>query len=179
MCLRTGTTAFRQARLFVPGVNGEVEDRDARVSQAIGNVRAKQTSIRPNVDPESFFRRVVHHLVGELRTQQRFASHQRQHSATVIVEPVNRATCHVLSHPFYFVVEGPAVPAVEIAFVLDEQISNDGMKIARKHARTNIGKQPAAHFVIHLRQGPVALLGNGRGTGIGKLLWILRENGLR
>jgi hypothetical protein len=102
------------------GVETPTGRRDAGVTEAVGNIGAKQAAVGPDVNPESLFRRVEHHFVRELRTQQRFASHQREYPAAVIVEPVDGTPRNILGHAFHSVVVGSAIPAVEIALVLDK-----------------------------------------------------------
>ena len=56
--------------------------------------------------------------------------HEREHAAAVVVEPVNGPPRHIFRHALYLVVVGPAVPAIEIAFVFEEQVGGDGMELA-------------------------------------------------
>ncbi len=58
--------------------------------------------------------------MNEFRPQERLTAHQRKDPAPIVVQPVDGAPGHVFCHAFDFVVVGPAVPAVEIAFVLDK-----------------------------------------------------------
>ena len=62
--------------------------------------------------------------MNKIRTQKRFASHVGQHPAAGAVKPVNRSLCRIFAHPFYLVVESPAIMAIEIAFELSEEIGN-------------------------------------------------------
>ena len=125
----------------------------ASPSRSITSGRSSRR-IGGHVDPEALLGRVVDHLVDELRAQQRLAAHQRQHAAGGRVQPVDRAPRHVLGHALHAVVERPAVVAIQIAFPLREQVGDDGVKIARQHARLDIGKQPAAHGAIDDRPRP-------------------------
>src|SRR5215468_4546978 len=133
--LAHGYDGFWQARFLVPGIDGEVKDRRASVSQTVSHFGTQQPAISSDVDPESFFGCVIHHLVSELRAQQWLSPHQREYAAAVIVEPINGPPGHVLGHALDLVVVSPAVPAVEIAFVLDKQVGGDGMELAGSHAR--------------------------------------------
>jgi hypothetical protein len=94
--------------------------------------------------------------VSDIGTEKWLAAHQRQHPAAVIVEPINGTLGHVLGHAFDFVVEGPAIPAIEIALVVEEKVGGDGMKFAGHHARSNVGQEPTARLAPYLLHGPVA-----------------------
>ena len=118
--LARGRDGFRQARLLLPSVQREVDYADARISQTVGNIGAEQTPVGADVNPKPFFRCVIDDLVRKVGPQQRFATHQRQHPASVVVQPVNRPAGDVFAHALDLVVVGPAIPAIEIAFVLDE-----------------------------------------------------------
>jgi hypothetical protein len=48
----------------------------------------------------------------------------------MVVEPVDGAASHIFRHPLDLVVVGPAIPAVQIALVLDEQIRGDGVELS-------------------------------------------------
>jgi len=76
--------------------------------------------------------------VRELQAQERLSAHESKNAATMIVEPVDRAPRHVFGHALDLVVKGPAIPAIEIAFVLDEQIRRDGMEIAGQNPRAHV-----------------------------------------
>ena len=78
----------------------------------------------------------------EVGTQQRLAAHQRQHPASGVAQPVDRALGHVLGHAAHAVVEGPAVMAVEVALPLVEQVGDDRVEVARHHARANERERP-------------------------------------
>jgi len=119
-----------QARLLVPRIHGKIEDVDASISQSVGDFGPEKASVRANINPKALFGCVIHHFVRKLRSQQRLASHESDHSATMIVEPVDRAPGNVLGHAFHFVAVRPAVPAIEIALVLQEQIRSYGMEIS-------------------------------------------------
>ena len=53
--LAHGYDGFRQARLLVPGIDGEVKDGGSSVSQTVGNIRPQESAVGTDVDPESFF----------------------------------------------------------------------------------------------------------------------------
>ena len=72
---------FRQARLFVDAIHGEIDRGDARIEQPVRHFRPKQPGIGGEIDPEALLRRVVGNLVNQLRTQQRFAAHKGEHAA--------------------------------------------------------------------------------------------------
>jgi hypothetical protein len=80
----------------------------------------------------------------EIGPQQRFSAHERQHAAAMVIQPVDGTARDVFRHAFDFVVEGPTVPAVEVALVFDKEIGRDGMKLAGQDARTNVRSQPPA-----------------------------------
>jgi len=111
---------FRKARLQVPGIQREVECRNASVSQAISKVGLEQASVGRDVNPEALLGRVVDNLVHEVRPEKRLASHQCQHPAAMVVEPVDGTPRDILGHALDGIVVRPAVPAIEIALVLDE-----------------------------------------------------------
>ncbi len=91
---------------------------------------------------------------------------------------------NVLGHAGDVVVVGPAVVTIEVAFRLSKQIGDERVELARQQARAEIGKHPAAHGVVNLRDRVVALpvlrkivlirsvkqLGISRKNGIGKRL---------
>jgi len=64
---------FRQSRLFVAGVDREVECRDCSVREPVGQLRAEQAGIGWDVDPEALLAGATANHVRELRTQQRIA----------------------------------------------------------------------------------------------------------
>ena len=117
--------------------------------------------------------------MGNLRPQQRFAAHERQHTTPVVMEPVNGALGDILGHALHLVIEGPAVPAIEIALVIDEEISGDGMEFARHHPRSDIRNKPAANFAPDLFIGPIALFKWNFRARVSQQLGILRENRFR
>src|SRR5258707_6405725 len=43
--LAHGYDGFRQARLLVPGIDGEVKDKRASVSQTVGNIGAQEPAV--------------------------------------------------------------------------------------------------------------------------------------
>jgi hypothetical protein len=81
----------------------------------------------------------------------------------------------IFGHAFYFIVEGPAVPAIEVALILHEQIRDDGAELAGQHPRADVGEEPPLHLVIGLGQRPVAVFRRCLRSGIGQLL---REPGI-
>lgn len=113
----------------------------------------------------------------ELRAEQRLAAHERDDAAAVVVQPIDGAAGHIFRHSFHFVVEGPAIPAIDIAFVFEEKIRRDGMEIARQHARANVGEKPAAHLAVDFFAAPMASLRRSIRSGIAKLFRVLREEG--
>jgi hypothetical protein len=117
--------------------------------------------------------------VREIRAKQRFASHQRQHAAAVVVQEIDGSAGGVFGHAFDLVVVRPAVPAIEIALVFDEKIRGDRMEVAGQHARANVGKQPTAHGAIGERPSPVPLLQGLFRTRIAKLFGVLRKHWFR
>ncbi len=82
--------------------------------------------------------------MNEFWPQERLTPHQRQHTAPIVVQPVDGATGYIFSHALDFVVIGPAVPAIEVALVFDKQIGGDRVELARKYSRSDIGKQPSS-----------------------------------
>src|ERR1700761_3930389 len=96
--------------------------------------------------------------MNEIRPQQWLASPVGQHSATRAVQPVHGAFGRVLTHALHLIVESPTIVAVQIAFELSEEIRNQRMKVARRHTRTYIRKQPALHRVIDLPRCPSPLV---------------------
>jgi len=131
-----------QARLLIPRIQCKVDYCDSRIAEPIRNFRAKQPAIRSNVDPETFLGRVVNNFVRYVRTQQRFTAHQSQNATSMIVQPVDRPFGNIFGHAFHFVVESPAIPAIQIALVIEKQIRRDGMKLSRLHTGANVWKQP-------------------------------------
>src|SRR5580692_5138380 len=92
----------------------------------------------------------------EVGPQQRFASHVGKHATSGAVEPVNGAFRRVLGHALHFVVEGPAVMAVEIAFKFGEQVRDERMKVSGCDTGADVGEQPPLHRVIDLASCPLA-----------------------
>src|SRR6202007_3154761 len=95
-----------QTGLLVPRVQRKIEYGYASISEPISDPGAQQTAVGAHIDPEALLGRVVGHLVRKLRSQQRIAPHQRQHTATVIVKPINRPSGGVPPYSFFFVFEG-------------------------------------------------------------------------
>ena len=60
----------------------------------------------------------------------------------MVVQPVDGTPGHVFGHSLDCVVIGPAIPAIEVAFVFDKQVGGDGMKLSGHHARANVREQP-------------------------------------
>src|SRR5215471_18137944 len=54
---------FRQSRLFVAGVDREVEGRDSSVREPVGHLRAEQAGIGRDVDPEALLGGAIANLV--------------------------------------------------------------------------------------------------------------------
>ena len=100
--------------------NAEIEHRYSGIPQAVRNVGAQQTPIGGDINPEALLGRVVDNFVDKFRPQQRLTTHQRQHPAAVVVQPINRTAGYILGHALNLVVIGPAVPAIEIALVLNK-----------------------------------------------------------
>jgi hypothetical protein len=124
--LLSGNKCFGQTGLQIPRIQREVENRYAGIAKAVGEIRLQQTTIGSDVNPEAFLRRVLDNFVNELWAQARLATYQREHTAPVVVQPVDRTPRHVLGHALDFVVVRPAIPAIEVALVFDKQISGDG-----------------------------------------------------
>jgi hypothetical protein len=117
--------------------------------------------------------------VCHLGAEQWLAAHQSEHAAAVVVQPIDRAPRDIFRHSFYLAVERPAIPTVDIAFVLEEEICRYRMKVPRYEARTNVWQQPATCLPHELLSSPMA--------PFGRLVWpvdreqfrILREYRLR
>src|SRR4029077_7132349 len=120
--LAHGHNRFRKTWLFVPRVDSEVEHGNARITEAVSHFWPQQAAVGSDVNPEALLGCVIDNLVRELRTQQRLSSHQGKYAAAVVVKPIDRSPGHILSHALYFVVEGPTIPAVEIALVLQKKV---------------------------------------------------------
>lgn len=155
--------SFGQAGFEVPGIERKVENGNARVAEAIRYLWPQRAAIRGDINPETLFRRIINDLVHKIRPQKRFSTHQCKHAASVVVQPVNGTPGHVFRNAFDFIVIGPALPAVEIAFVCDKQVRGDRMKLARQKARTHVRGEPPAGIAVITLSAPVALL-----------RWILR-----
>jgi len=93
------------------------------------------------------------------------------------MQPVDGTFGHIFGHALHFVVEGPAVPAVEVALVVDKQIRGNGMEFTGHHSRVHIGQQPAADFPPYLWIRPVTLVERGFRAGIVQQFRMLGENG--
>src|SRR5579885_52534 len=81
MCARTGATAFGKLGF----------SSHASTAKLITATPAspRRSATRAYINPESLLRRVVDNLVRELRPQQRLASHQCEHPASVVVQPID------------------------------------------------------------------------------------------
>ena len=86
-----GNECLRQAGLFVPRIEREVEDGSAGIAEAIGDLGTQQAPVGSDIDPEALLGRIVDNFVRDLRTQQGLAAHEREHAATMIMEPIDRA----------------------------------------------------------------------------------------
>jgi hypothetical protein len=75
------------------------------------------------------------------------------------VQPVNRSFGRILRHSFHFVVERPAVVAIQIAFEFREEIGDQWVEVAFRDPGTDIGKEPAAHRMVDLARFPMAFIG--------------------
>jgi hypothetical protein len=157
--LLAGDKCLWQAGLFIPRIKRKVKDRNSGVAQTVGNFGTQQAPVGADINPEAFFRRIIYDLVRDLWTQQRLAAHQSEHAATAIMQPIDGALGNVLRHTLHCVVEGPAIPAVEIALVIQKEIRRDGMELARHNPRSHVGHKPAADFARNLSIRPIALLG--------------------
>jgi hypothetical protein len=73
---------------------------------------------------------VIDNFVYELRPEQRFASHEGEHTGSAVVQPVDRSARNLFGHALDAIIIGPTVMAVEVALILGEQIGNDGMEVA-------------------------------------------------
>ena len=58
---------FRQAGLFLHGIDGKVNRGDARVGEAIGYFRTQQTRIGGEINPKILFRGIVNDLMHKIR----------------------------------------------------------------------------------------------------------------
>jgi len=63
--------------------------------------------------------------MNEVGTQQGLGTHQSQDAAPVTVEPVDRPSRHILRHTLDLIIEGPAIPAIEITLVLEKEVSGN------------------------------------------------------
>src|ERR1017187_5728419 len=145
-----GNHRLRQSGFDIPGVHRDVEGGNTSVGQLIDYLRAQQPAVGRQIDPEILLGGVIDDLVGEVGAKERFTAHQRQHPASGVVQPVDRAFGHVLGHAADAVVERPTVVAVEVAFPLVEQIGNDGMKLARHHARAEERDRSSLHGAVNV-----------------------------
>ena len=96
----------------------------------------------------------------------------------MVMKPVDGAARDVFRHPFDLVIEGPAIPAVEVALVLEEEIGGNGMKFARHHARSHVGEEPAAGGAVNVVEPPFAFLGRSLRTGIVQPFGVLGKTGV-
>ena len=51
------------------------------------------------------------------------------------MEPIDRTSRDVFGHALDLVVEGPAVPAVQVALVFEEKVRGNRVKLARQNAQ--------------------------------------------
>src|SRR5579884_589473 len=86
-----------------------------------------------------------------------FSAHVSENAAAGAMEPVYGAFCRVFTHAFDFIVEGPAVVAIEVALEFREQISDQRMEIAWSDAGADVREKPSLHGVIDLPRSPFAL----------------------
>src|SRR5262249_26591383 len=93
-------------------IDGEIYDANACITKSVGYIRAQQTAIRGQVDPEASLGGVIRDLVSKIRTQQRLATHHRQHATCGRMKPVDGALRHVFRHALYAVLKSPAVVTV-------------------------------------------------------------------
>ena len=119
-------------------------------AKLVDHIGAQQPRVGGQVDPEVLLRRVVRDPMDKIRTQQRLAAHVGEHPAAGAMQPIDGALRCVFGHSLHFVVEGPAVVAIEIALELGEEISDERMEIACGHTRADIGEEPALHRVVDL-----------------------------
>jgi len=166
---------LRQARLLVPRIQSKVENRCSRVGQPVRDFGPQQAAVSSDIYPETSLGGIIDNFVHHLGAQQWFATHESQHAAAVVMQPIDRTARHVFRHAFNLVVERPAVPAVDVAFVLDEQVSSYRMKIPRHHARADVRTQPAAYLAHELFSRPLALFGRRSWPGDREQFRILRE----
>ncbi len=141
----------------VPGIDRKIDHANAGIGDLIDHLRPHQPAIGRQINPEALLRRVVDDLVREVGTQQRLATHQRQHAGAGVAQPVDRALGRVLGHAANAVVEGPAVMAVEVALPLVEQVRDDRVEVARQNTRANPGEGPAAHGAVDMLHAMRAL----------------------
>ena len=97
------------------------------------------------------------------------------------MQPIDRTLGYVFGHALHFIVEGPAVVAIEIALEFRKQIGDERVKVTCRYARADVGKQPALHGVIDLAGRPLALCGRSpifRMVNGSQELGMLRENGI-
>src|SRR5689334_13639663 len=95
---------FWQRLPFFHRVDSEIDGRETGVAETIYYIGLHQPAVGRQVDEDVFHRAVVDDLVNELRPQQRFATHQRQHARADRVQPVDRTLRHVFGHSRYLVV---------------------------------------------------------------------------
>jgi len=163
-------------------VDRNVESRNPRIGKFVNHIRAQQARICRQIDPEVSLRRVISNAMDEVRTQKRLATHVRENPAAGPVQPVHGTFRRILRHSFHFIVKGPTVMTIEIAFKFRKQVSNQWMKIACSYARPNVREEPALHGVIDLTCRPTAFLRRipaGIFVNRAKQLWALRKDGLR
>ena len=123
---------FGKPRLFFNRIHGEVDRSYAGVGETVCDFRTQKPSVRREVHPEIFLRRVVNNLVNEVWPDQRFTAGGGKHAARRRLQPVDRAPRGVFRHALDAVVIGPAVVAVQIAFPFGEEVRDDRLKVARQ-----------------------------------------------
>ena len=178
---------FRESRLFLDRIDGEVDGGDPGVGQAVCYIRAQKSRIRGQINPEIFLRRIVHDLVNEIGAQQWLAARGSKHPAGCRVQPVDCAPRRILGHSFDAIVIRPAVMAIEIAFPFGEEVGDDRLEVPWKRAGLEVRKHPAFHGLQDLGSRPVPLpcanhgfvRGNVLFIEIVKQLRILRKHGGR
>src|SRR5215831_2235563 len=94
----------------------------------------------------------------------------------MVIQPINRPPRYILSHALHLIIEGPAVPAVDVALVLDKQVRRDRMKVARHHTRSHVWDQPAPYFTQNLLAVPAPLFQRNLGSWVVEQFRVLREH---
>src|SRR5438445_12635778 len=83
----------------------------------------------------------------------------------MVMEPVYRAARDIFRHALDLVVEGPAIPAVQVALVFNEEIGGDRMKLSWHHPRPDIGEQRSPSRSVDIAQPPFAPFRRDRRPG--------------